>query len=99
MYVCMYVCIYVCMYVCVYVCVYVCTCVFMYVCKFVCMYALAVLQEEFVKKDGNDGFCRKCGLFLFVYGVSVVLQTAWSPEGFWFCCCPSFLCFVYLSYY
>ena len=30
---------------------------------FVCIYALAVLQEEFVKKDGKDGFCRKCGLF------------------------------------
>ena len=43
------------MYVCVYVCVY--------VCMFVCMYALAVSQEEFVKKGGKDGFRGKCGLF------------------------------------
>ena len=70
MFVCMYVCIYVCMYVCMFVCMFVCSvclCVGLYVClyvrMFVCMYALAVSQEEFVKKDGKDGFRGKCDLF------------------------------------
>ena len=79
MFVCMYVCLYVCMYVCMYVFMYVCmyvlyvcmyiclfVCVCLYACMFVCVYALAVSQEEFVKKkkkDGKDGFRGKCGLF------------------------------------
>ena len=58
-----------------------------------CPAAPAVLPATFVEDGGNDGFCGfrgKVGLFLFVQGFSVVLQTTWSPTGFWFFCFPSF---------